>query len=309
MFLLCTIAIGLLVDASPASARAHHRHQAQQQPDAALSAKAAAAKPLPKDATPVSAAKPGDPGTANLGGINVNYWEPGVVGLRPLIIFSHSYGGCSTQASFLMIELAKQGWLVVAPDHRDAQCGKTGGKEKQLTDPALWYDNTFIQRGEEIRKVYRILHSDGKWRTRIDWSRVAIVGHSLGGYTALALAGGMPNWRLDGITAVVALSPYCGALSNKGTLDAINVPVMYVGGNKDEISSGMVSGKNGCYDRTSGFASYVEFEKVGHMAFTDSNNTARAPMTEYLKTFLASAFAGNAVKFVRVAGVSDLRQK
>ena len=257
----------------------------------------------------MSAAKPGDTGTANLGGMNVNYWEPGVVGLRPLIIFSHSYGGCSTQATFLMVELAKQGWLVIAPDHRDAQCGKTGIKEKQLSDPSLWFDNTFIQRRDDIRKVYRSLRSDGKWRTRIDWSRVAIVGHSLGGYTALAMAGGMPNWRVDGIAAVVALSPYCGALSSKGTLDAIDVPVLYVGGNKDEISSGMVSGKNGCYERTSGFVSYVEFDKVGHMAFTDANNTAHSRMIDYVKTFLISAFAGTSIKFTRVAGVSDLRQK
>ncbi len=280
----------------------HHRHTHQ-------AAAAKPDKPNPKDAIPVSAHQPGDQGTANLGGLNVNYWDSGLVGQRPLIIFSHSFGGCSTQASFLTTEMAKQGWLVVAPDHSDSRCGKTGGKELQLSDPALWYDNTFIKRRDDIRKVYRTLRSDGQWRTRIDWSRVAIVGHSIGGYAALAMAGGMPSWRVDGITAVVALSPYCGALNRIGALDSINVPVLYLGGNRDEVSSAMVSGKDGCFERTAGFASYVEFDKAGHMAFTDANNTAHARMTEYVKAFLASAFAGTNAKLARAAGVSDLRQK
>jgi predicted dienelactone hydrolase len=59
------------------------------------------------------------------------------------------------------------------------------------------------------------LRNDARWKDRIEWSRVALAGHSLGGYTVLGLAGGWASWKLPSIKAVLAMSPYCDPFLQK----------------------------------------------------------------------------------------------
>ena len=72
----------------------------------------------------------------------------------PIVVFSHGFHGCATQSRFLMTALAAAGYLVVAPNHRDATCN--GGS--------------------------------ARWIDRPEW-RFGLIGHSLGGYTVLGLGG------------------------------------------------------------------------------------------------------------------------
>jgi len=58
-------------------------------------------------------------------GRDVAVWRPSGTAPangHPLILFSHGFGGCNTQSVFLMQALAKAGYLVLAPNHRDARC-------------------------------------------------------------------------------------------------------------------------------------------------------------------------------------------
>jgi hypothetical protein len=56
--------------------------------------------------------------------LDVTVWRPdgGAAAAHPIIIFSHGFHGCATQSRFLMTAFAAAGYLVIAPNHRDATC-------------------------------------------------------------------------------------------------------------------------------------------------------------------------------------------
>jgi len=94
-----------------------------------------------------------------------------------------------------MAAFAEAGYLAIVPNHNDAICG--GGlsaflsarPEESFRDPGSWSDKTYRDRNDDISKLVDAHRRDSKWSNQIDWSRVALAGHSLGGYTVLGLAG------------------------------------------------------------------------------------------------------------------------
>jgi hypothetical protein len=58
----------------------------------------------------------------SIAGLDVMVWEPDETTptALPVVVFSHDFHGCATQSRFLMTTLASAGYLVVAPNHRDA---------------------------------------------------------------------------------------------------------------------------------------------------------------------------------------------
>jgi predicted dienelactone hydrolase len=166
-------------------------------------------------------------------GLEVAFWLPlaGSAGPRTLILFSHGFGGCKTQSDFLMRALADSGMVVAAPDHRDNQC--TTGRPptclpQNLVDPRNWSPTFYDDRRDDMRRLRAELERNGTPAGPVDPTRVVLVGHSLGGYTALALAGGWPAWRSDGVAAVVALAPFAQPLiQSGGALGTISAPVLF----------------------------------------------------------------------------------
>jgi predicted dienelactone hydrolase len=151
----------------------------------------------------------------SLGGLQVTAWsERASVGERqPILIFSHGFHGCATQSRYLMEAFARDGYVVFAPNHRDAGCGEGNPRpedqpQPSIREPELWNADSHRSRAEDIGNWIAALHTDPRWRGRIDWSRLGLVGHSLGGYTMLELAGAWPEWKLGGVRAVLGLSPY-----------------------------------------------------------------------------------------------------
>jgi predicted dienelactone hydrolase len=215
-------------------------------------------------------------GSSELAGLKVSYWLPAQCpsGQSPLIIFSHGFGGKSTQSKALAYALSQAGYLVVAPDHGDARTAIQGkeqnrGPEVPFKDAPSWSDKTYMDRGKDIAALINALQQNPRWSCRIDWDKVALAGHSLGGYTVLGLAGAWSQWPAPKIKAVLALSPYCAPYLIDNRLAGIKVPVMYQGGNRDFTITPQLEGPIGAFSKTPAPAYLVEFDQVGHLGWTN----------------------------------------
>jgi pimeloyl-ACP methyl ester carboxylesterase len=136
-------------------------------------------------------------------------------------------------------------------------------------EAAAWTDATYRDRRDDFTRLIAALHEKDGASWNIDWTHVGIAGHSLGGYTALALAGGWPSWKQPELKAVLALSPYCEPLALHGSLATLDVPVMYQGGTRDIGITPSVGKRGGCYAQTSAPAHFVDLDGAGHFAWTD----------------------------------------
>jgi len=202
----------------------------------------------------------------------------------PVVLFSHGFTGCNTQSTFLMEAFAAAGYLAVAPNHKDARCGtaaRSAGHragfselrpEHPFDQPELWSDSTYRDRAEDVRIVLdSVLHGPTFEGVPVDAARIGISGHSLGGYTALGMAGGWSSWKDKRIKAVLALSPFCNPFVDKGDLAHMAVPVMYQGGSRDWGITPTVRRLTGAYDKSAAPKCYVEFTDAGHFAWTELN--------------------------------------
>lgn len=256
--------------------------------------------------------------TAEIGGLSIAYWLPPVVPgegdtPKPLVIFSHGFHGCKTQSIFLMKALAEAGYIAIAPDHADSSCwsGAQGmdRPEKRFADYADWSDKTYASRATDIKNLYAALKADAVWSKRIDWDKVALAGHSLGGYTVLGLAGAWPSWKMEGIKGVLALSPYSLPFADHGDLGHLSVPVMYQGGTRDFGITPAVRKKGGVYDLTSAPAWYVEFISVGHFGWSDMVEEGHERIVAYSLWFLGHVLKGENRPLPKEAGVAETREK
>ena len=218
---------------------------------------------------------------------------------RPVIIFSHGFHGCATQSRFLMEAFVSAGYLVFAPNHRDATCkgGEarwTGKPEAPFGRPETWDVTSYRDRADDIRRLIAAIRSDDRFRMRADLSRLGLAGHSLGGYTVLGLAGAWPDWTFRGISAVLALSPYSQPFVLHHTLTALSAPVMYQGGTRDLGITPTINKSMGSYDQSTPPKYYVEFDNAGHLAWTNIVKTAHDPIVRYSVAFMNHYVKGDA---------------
>ena len=113
--------------------------------------------------------------------------EPTVKGL---IVLSHGTGGSELGHSSLAEALARAGYLVAALRHPGDNWQDTSLLK---TTPERYFD----ERPRQASRVIDALLQDPLWHDRIARDargpRIGALGHSAGGYTVLALAGGEPD--------------------------------------------------------------------------------------------------------------------
>ncbi len=226
----------------------------------------------------------------SLGGVDVIVWSTRSESAtpQPVVVFSHGIGLCPTQSRFLTQALANAGYLVVAPKHGDSSCADV---DASLPDPTalkpalMWSDRDYRDRADDVRNVVAALKTDARFRERADMTHLALAGHSLGGYTVLGLGGAWPTWRLPGVKAILALSPYSTPFRAKQGLRKLHAPVMYQGGTLDLVFTPPLRMTGGAFDLSPPPKYYVEIEGAAHFAWTDSSPVEKDAIVSYAIAF------------------------
>lgn len=192
----------------------------------------------------------------------------------PLILFSHGFHGSSLQSTRLLQQVADAGYIVFAPNHADSSWSQRQRAEVPFARAKEWSDQTYHYRYDDMTRLLAAMKMDPEWSPRIDFSRLGLIGHSLGGYTVLGLEGAWPAWRMDGIKAVVAWSPYTNPFVINNTLTHLTAPTMYQSGTRDGAILHFVSGRNGAFAATHGPKELVVLDGATHFAWTNLNGHA-----------------------------------
>lgn len=139
-------------------------------------------------------------------------------GKFPVVLFSHGFGGFRTQSTFLTSYLASKGMVVIAPDHpsRDLAAALTGGTF-DTDDPQIHL----------LESLDFLVNDTEKFAAHVDSERVATLGHSAGGGTALAAAA---DDRIDGYVSMAS-----GRLGPAGDSPMPAKPSFFLAGSVDKI--------------------------------------------------------------------------
>lgn len=109
-----------------------------------------------------------------------------ISGTFPLLLLSHGTGGNRISQMWLASELAASGFVVASVDHY----GNTLDNKIPENFVKVW------DRPLDITFALNNLLRNSKVGSKIDTSKIGMAGFSLGGYTAIALAGGELNYDL-----------------------------------------------------------------------------------------------------------------
>jgi predicted dienelactone hydrolase len=118
---------------------------------------------------------------------------------RPVILFSHGFGGAARMMGWFTTALARAGYVVVAVDHP----GNNGIDKMTVAGAILSWD-----RAQDLRAALAAAEADPAIGPHLDLSRLGVAGFSAGGYTALVSVGA----RVD----VARLMAFCRANPTDG---------------------------------------------------------------------------------------------
>jgi predicted dienelactone hydrolase len=187
----------------------------------------------------------------------------------PLIIFSHHSGGHRRVATFLCTHLASHGYAVAAVDHSEVVAPELARREGETQEQrAARGEAVVASRVPDVRFLIDcILNESGG--ISLDAARIGIVGHSFGGWTALAAVDDEPRIR-----AVVALAPGGSSQPRPGILRSKlpfqwgrDVPVLFLVAENDVCLP--LDGMYEIVERTPARKQMVILRRADHMHFVD----------------------------------------
>lgn len=193
----------------------------------------------------------------------------------PLVVISHGFGSDRKFFASTAQHLASYGFTVAALEHPGSSVKRLGSVSAANDPNEIIPAEEFINRPQDVSFVLNTLarynQQPGGFQGKFNTQQVTVIGHSLGGYTALALAGGevnldavrqscrgisalgqapadwlqcaaadLPEQRLNlrdrRVAQIVALNPLVGSLFGKTGLTQVTVPVLMLGGTEDAVT-------------------------------------------------------------------------
>jgi predicted dienelactone hydrolase len=186
--------------------------------------------------------------------LHVRIFYPNDAGKYPVIVFSHGAGGSQACCDGLTRHWATYGYVTIQPTHDDSAVQRRNAGEENirfmeavreaLKKPALWESRPL-----DITYVLNALRSLEKrvpgLAGKMDVDRIGVGGHSMGSYTAEAIAGAIidlpghagRSFADPRVKAVLCLSPQGPGqfgLSDH-SFDAISLPYMGMTGSLDSL--------------------------------------------------------------------------
>ncbi|MDZ8261183.1 alpha/beta hydrolase [Nostoc sp. ChiQUE01b] len=204
---------------------------------------------------------------------------PNVQNAAPIIVISHGLGLDSSNFQYLATHLASYGFAVVVPNHPGSDAKQLRSllnrRAIEVAEPSEFQDRpldiTYI-----LNQLQKGNQSDSRFKGRLNLQQVGVFGQSLGGYTALALAGAKINfeqlkqdcqpaalqntWNMslllqcralelsisksgkdynlrdERVKAAIAVNPITSSIFGKAGLSQIKTPVMIVSSSDDTVA-------------------------------------------------------------------------
>jgi predicted dienelactone hydrolase len=228
----------------------------------------------------------------------------------PLVVLSHGFAADRNFLSYLALHLASHGLSVVTLEHPGSNIENLAEISFNLSPNDLLAASELVDRPKDISFVLdeleRLNQDWGYLSGKFNTQQVTVIGHSLGGYTALALAGGeldlkelrnfcqnlsplgrspadwlqcaavkLPESKLrlrdERVARVIALNPVIGQLFGKQGLAKVETPTLIFSSSEDAIAPSL-DHQLRPFEQLRGEKYLVTAIGATHMSVTDISN-------------------------------------